>query len=140
MFSKNILKSGGEPLVANKINDGTIISGDVSAQTDLRIDGKILGNITCTSKVVVGATAHISGHIKCNDLTIEGQVKGNLEVNGTLFFRSTAKYEGDVRYRKLIVEEGASISGALFNSTPAAKPATPALQHGTTAATPQTAG
>ena len=116
MFSKLAPKSNLETMVANKINEGTIIIGDISAQTDIRIDGKISGNIHCSAKVVIGASAQIIGHIKCSDLTIEGRVKGNLEVNGTLFFRTTAIFEGDVKYKKLIVEEGAAISGSLVNT------------------------
>lgn len=122
MFSKSITKSNGETLIANKINEGTIISGDISAQTDIRLDGKLIGNINCASKVVIGATAQITGHIKCNDLTIEGKVKGNLEVNGILYFRSNSIFEGDVKYKKLVVEEGATISGSLVNVAAITKP------------------
>ena len=60
-------------MVANRINEGTVISGDISAQTDIRLDGTIMGNIICSSKVVIGSNAHITGHITCNDLTIEGR-------------------------------------------------------------------
>lgn len=125
MFSKIAPKSNLETMVANKINEGTIISGDLTAQTDLRIDGKIIGNITCAAKVVIGASSKVNGHIKCNDLTIEGNLKGNVEVNGTLFFRSTSVFEGDIQYKKLIVEEGATVSGSLISITTIAKP----IQH-----------
>ncbi len=121
MFTK-IQKSNIETMVANKINEGTTITGDISAQTDIRLDGKVLGNISSSSKVVIGPQAQITGHIKCNDLTIEGKIKGNLDVNGILFFRSTAAFEGEVRYKKLIVEEGANISGSLVNSSTVTKP------------------
>ena len=130
-------------MVANKINEGTIISGDVSTQTDIRLDGKIIGNITSASKVVIGSTAHITGHIKCNDLTIEGNVKGNLEVNGILYFRETAHFEGEVKYKKLIVEEGAAISGSLVNMNTVTKPLHQIVQNGQTQTAPpiqQTAG
>lgn len=122
MFSKIAAKSNLETMVANKINDGTVISGNLSAQTDLRIDGKVNGDIHCASKVVIGATSDINGNIKCNDLTIEGKVKGNLEVNGVLFFRNTAAFEGDVKYKKLVVEEGAAINGSLVNIASVVKP------------------
>jgi cytoskeletal protein CcmA (bactofilin family) len=121
MFSK-IQKTNIETMVANKINEGTVITGDISAQTDIRLDGKVHGNIHCSSKVVIGEQAQILGQIKCNDLTIEGKIKGNLEVSGVLFFRSTAVYEGEVKYKKLVVEEGATISGSLVNVPQAAKP------------------
>lgn len=130
MFSKIAQKSNLETMVANKINDGTTITGDIDAQTDIRIDGKITGNITCASKVVIGATSQIAGHIKCNDLTIEGKVKGNIEVNGILFFRTTANFEGDVKYKRLIVEEGANISGSLVNVSSVVKPIQPVLENG----------
>ncbi len=136
MFSKIAPKSNLETMVANKINEGTTINGDIVAQTDLRIDGKILGNISCASKVVIGASAQIAGNIKCIDLTIEGKIKGNLEVDGVLFFRTTAAFEGDVKYKKLIVEEGAAITGSLVNLTTVTKPIQ-AAQNGQTVATIQ---
>jgi cytoskeletal protein CcmA (bactofilin family) len=143
MFSK-ISKTNIETMVANKINEGTVITGDVTAETDIRLDGKILGNINCASKVVIGPVAQITGHIKCNDLTIEGRVKGNLEVTGVLFFRETAMFEGDVKYKKLMVEEGASISGSLVNMNPVTKPLHQMVQNGQTQTTSnpvvQTAG
>ena len=130
MFSKIAQKSNLETMVANKINDGTTITGDLDAQTDIRIDGKIIGNITCASKVVIGATSQVIGHIKCNDLTIEGKVKGNIEVNGILFFRTSANFEGDVKYKKLIVEEGANISGSLVNVSSVVTPIQPVIENG----------
>ncbi len=137
MFSKIAPKSNLETMVANKINEGTVISGDVVAQTDIRIDGKVIGNITCSSKVVIGINAQIIGQIKCNDLTLEGKVKGNLEINGSLFFRATSNFEGDVKYKKLIVEEGASINGSLVNVSSMIKPIQQPEQNGQTNATKQ---
>ncbi|MDB5228024.1 MAG: Integral rane protein CcmA involved in cell shape determination [Bacteroidota bacterium] len=125
-------------MVANKINEGTTISGDVSAQTDIRLDGKVTGNIHCSSKVVIGNTANITGHIKCNDLTIEGKVKGNIEVSGVLFFCASAVFDGDVKYKKLIVEEGANITGSLVNMA-AVKPVQQIVQNGQQSQTQQTA-
>ncbi len=139
MFSKIAPKSNLETMVANKINEGTTINGDIAAQTDLRIDGKILGNISCASKVVIGATAQIAGNIKCIDLTIEGKIKGNLEVNGVLFFRTTAVFEGDVKYKKLIVEEGAAITGSLVNLSATTKPIQQTTQNGQAVSTNQQA-
>ncbi|MEZ5054874.1 MAG: polymer-forming cytoskeletal protein [Chitinophagales bacterium] len=125
MFAKLAAKSNIETMVANKINEGTIINGDIQAATDIRIDGKITGNITSTSRVVIGSSAIVLGNIKCNDLTIEGKLKGTIDVAETLFFRANAQFEGDVTYKKLIVEEGANISGSLVSTTkPAQQQAT----------------
>lgn len=135
MFSKFVPKSNLETMVANKINDGTVINGDIVAQTDIRVDGKISGNISCASKVVIGSAAQIIGNIKCVDLTIEGKIKGNLEVNGTLYFKGTATFAGDVKYEKLIVEEGATIAGSLMNVTAVVAKPTQTIQNGQSTAT-----
>ena len=122
MFSKLTTKNNIEMMVANKINEGTTINGNVSTATDIRIDGTITGNIISASKVVLGANANIIGNIKCKELTIECKLKGNIEVEENLFFRTTARFEGDVKYKKLIVEEGAQISGSLVNTSVTQKP------------------
>ena len=116
MFSNVLSKNSGVPMVANHLNDGTVIRGDVQAQSDMRIDGNVYGDVVCTSKVVIGKTSEIRGNIQCSDLTIEGKVTGNLEVAGTLFLKGTAVFEGDVRYQKIVVEEGARIAGTLFSA------------------------
>ena len=109
-------------MVANHINDGTAINGNMIAQSDMRIDGNIYGNISCTSKVVIGKTSEIKGDIQCADLTIEGKVTGNLSVEGVLILKSSAVFEGDVLYRKIIVEEAATIAGTLVNMKSNAQP------------------
>ena len=111
-------------MVANHLNDGTSVHGNMIAQSDMRIDGNIYGNIACTSKVVIGKTSEIKGNIQCSDLTIEGKVTGNLDVEGVLHPKSTAVFEGDVKYQKIIVEEGAAIVGTLVNLKPAEQPKT----------------
>ena len=96
----------------NRINDGTILKGDVTSNGYFRIDGVIEGNIKTPSKIVVGKTGKIVGTLICNNADIECQVKGILDVEGTLSLRSTSKIEGEVVTGKLAVEQG-----AIFNAT-----------------------
>lgn len=96
----------------NRINDGTILKGDVVSNGYFRIDGVIEGNVKTPSKVVIGKTGKIVGTLTCNNADIEGQVKGNIDVDGTLSLRSTSKIEGKVITGKLAVEQG-----AYFNAT-----------------------
>lgn len=112
---KNVVNASGGTVVANRINLGTTVEGNITADTDIRIEGKLQGNLQCSSKVVIGPTGEMQGDINCADLTIEGKVKGNLTVSGTLYFRATAAFEGKVNYQKLIVEDGSEIKGSLTN-------------------------
>lgn len=113
MFSEKKIKEYDNPGSGqNRINDGTVLKGNVTSNGYFRIDGVIEGNIKTPSKVVVGKTGKIVGTLTCNNADIEGHVKGTLDVEGTLTLRSTSKIEGEVVTGKLAVEQG-----AFFNAT-----------------------
>ena len=113
MFSEKKTKEYDNPGSSqNRINDGTILKGDVTSNGYFRIDGVIEGDIKTPSKVVVGKTGKIIGTLNCGNADIEGYVKGALDVEGTLSLRSTSKIEGEVVTGKLAVEQG-----AFFNAT-----------------------
>ena len=103
----------GESYIANRINKGTSFIGDIKSDSDIRIDGEVRGNIYCLAKVVIGEEGDCKGDIVCAGLTVAGKIIGTLEVNGVFALKKTAFFEGDVHYEKLIVEEGATVSGSL---------------------------
>jgi cytoskeletal protein CcmA (bactofilin family) len=53
MFNKKEEKPSG-PNAMNQFGQGTLINGDVSTEGDVRIDGKVTGNVSSKSKVVIG--------------------------------------------------------------------------------------
>ncbi len=91
----------------NRIIEGTVIKGDISSQVDMRIDGEIIGNISCNGKIVTGHKSKIIGDVVCKMIDIEGVFNGKLEVEGMLHIRKSAKIKGDVYASKLAIEPGA---------------------------------
>jgi len=113
MFSDKKEKSEDNPGTGqNRINDGTIIKGDINSSGYFRIDGSIEGNVKTPSKVVIGKTGVIIGTLSCKNADIEGKIKGILNISGTLTLKATAHIEGEVVVGKLAVEPGAT-----FNAT-----------------------
>lgn len=96
----------------NSITQGAVIEGQLHAESDIRVDGKIKGKLHCSAKVIIGPTGHIEGEIRCKNAVIEGKFTGVLEVEELLNVRETANIEGDVNVNKLIVQPGAA-----FNAT-----------------------
>ena len=96
----------------NQFGQGTVINGDVSTEGDIRIDGKVTGNVTSKAKTVVGDTGVIEGDIVCQNAYIDGRVNGNIEVMELLILSKTAIVMGDIKIRKLVVEEGAKFNGS----------------------------
>lgn len=96
----------------NTLVEGTVIEGQVTAKSDIRIDGMIRGNLNCDGKVIIGITGFIEGQINCTNAVIQGKFEGTLNVKELLNVRESAKINGEVTTGKLIVE-----SGAVFNVT-----------------------
>ncbi len=95
----------------NRIVEGTTITGDINSNEGIRLDGKLLGNLTTKGKLVVGVTGYIKGEIKCNNSDIEGKIEGKIYVNELLSLKSTAKIFGDITTNKLAVEPNAIFTG-----------------------------
>ena len=74
---------GGNPVVSaisnNLITSGTKIEGNVTANSDMRIDGELYGNLICLGKIVIGAEGKIVGDIECQNAVIEAVFQGNLK-------------------------------------------------------------
>ena len=87
----------------------TRIKGDVTASADLHIDGKIEGDVACTS-LVQGESSEITGAVKAESARLSGMVRGTINVRELVVLRS-ARIHGDVHYDSLIIEQGAQVDG-----------------------------
>ncbi|MCP4122566.1 MAG: polymer-forming cytoskeletal protein [Bacteroidetes bacterium] len=114
--SKEVTRQTFQDTIANRISKGAVIEGDVKSETDIRIDGKIKGLLHCTAKVVIGSTGVFEGDMQCKEASLEGQVTGKIDIRGLLTIKKSARIEGEVYYKRLIVEEGANITGSLTMS------------------------
>lgn len=96
----------------NRLVEGTKIIGDVFSESNLRIDGEIQGNISTSSKVVIGEAGILRGNLTCLEADIEGTIEGKLTIESLLILREQAKVHGDILTGKLHIEEGAVFVGA----------------------------
>ncbi len=96
----------------NSITEGTSIKGDIVGNGDMRMDGKLEGNITLTGKLVIGEKGMVHGNVICQNATIIGVVEGNVSVKEFLTMYATAHVRGDILVNKLSVEPGARFTGA----------------------------
>jgi len=96
---------------ANNIRTGTEINGDINCKGDIRIDGKLFGNLKSDGKVIVGENGLIEGTIECAYAIIEGDVKATISVNELLALKATANLVGEITTNKLQIEPGANFSG-----------------------------
>ncbi|MDR1738171.1 MAG: polymer-forming cytoskeletal protein [Candidatus Symbiothrix sp.] len=95
----------------NALATGTLVKGNITAEEDFRIDGKIEGSVDCSGKLVIGPQAEITGDIHCYNLDVFGKIKGNLVVRETLNIKSSGNIVGELIVGQLSVESGAFLNG-----------------------------
>lgn len=96
---------------SNTIGKGTYLEGNVETFGNIRIEGKVTGNIKSKSKVALGPQSHVQGNILAQNADIEGEVKGKVEVSELLVLKATAIINGDIVTGKMVVEPGAVFNG-----------------------------
>jgi len=90
--------------------DATIV-GDIVSNGDIRIDGKLIGNLNCKSKLLVGPKGSVEGNISGNNADILGSVKGNIKMSGQLNLQGKSVITGDVHVSKLQIESTVCFNG-----------------------------
>ena len=120
MFSSKTPSSPPRPASGSRAISGSTFSvlgadmaikGDIVAGTDLHIDGKVEGDITCAS-LVQGESSEVTGAIKAETARFAGVVHGSITARD-LVVLSTARIHGDVHYDSLSIEQGAQVDGRL---------------------------
>ena len=101
----------------------TRIKGDVSATADLHVDGRIEGDVTCSS-LVQGESGEIVGAVTAESARLAGTVRGTIAVRDLVVLKS-ARIHGDVHYDALTIEQGAQVDGRF-----APRAAEPVIQDG----------
>ncbi|MES2763813.1 MAG: polymer-forming cytoskeletal protein [Bacteroidota bacterium] len=111
MFQKVNKTSDSDSASINLIGNGTTITGDVTSNGDVRIDGKLKGNLSISGKLVVGPSGNIEGNIVCQNADVSGEIHGKVNVSELLSLKSTAKVLGDIVTGKISIEPNATFTG-----------------------------
>jgi len=99
------------PGQVNIIGQGTTIEGGLIAASDVRIAGRVVGNVRVEGKTVVTPEGEVEGEIRSTHADVAGHVRGEVIVEERLVLKSTARVEGDLHTKKLVIEDGATFTG-----------------------------
>jgi len=116
----------GKETMAN-IGKSITISGDLTGEEDLVIEGKVEGKVTLpNSQLTIGANGAIKAEVQAKSVVVIGRVAGNVRGTERVEIQATGIVEGDVIAPRLIVAEGAVVNGSIqMTSKPGAASHTP---------------
>lgn len=95
----------------NLIGSGTIIEGKFKSQGSVRVDGRIVGDITAQETVSIGAAGEVEGNVTAKNISVGGKIRGRLAAEEKLVLLSPAVVQGDISAAKLVIDEGATFDG-----------------------------
>lgn len=95
------------------IGSGMTITGNVTVDGTIRIEGRLEGNVTASQGVVMGPEAVVNGDIHAVDAIIGGRVRGAVETTGRLELHATCDVEGEITAPRFKMDEGGRVSGTV---------------------------
>ena len=96
----------------NIIGEGSTLKGNLSTTGNIRLEGKVIGDIKSSSKVACGETSTVDGNVIAENAEIAGKINGKVNVMELLVLKSSAVIQGDISSKNLIIESGATFNGA----------------------------
>ena len=104
------------------IAQGVVIEGRITSSQDLRIDGRVEGTIEVGDHgLIVGARAAVTANLVARSIVISGTVIGNVSATERLDLQATGSVEGDISTPRLLMVEGAVVTGTIDASGHRAK-------------------
>jgi len=98
------------PTSTTIISTGLKVSGDFSGNSDLYIDGEVLGKIRLASaRVTVGPNGRVQADIEAREIVIEGSVHGNLKAGERVQLGATSRMQGSLVSPRIAIEDGARL-------------------------------
>jgi cytoskeletal protein CcmA (bactofilin family) len=88
-----------------------VLQGRLDVQGDLKIAGKVEGELRASGNVTIDATARVEASIDGSNVTVRGDVTGSVTAARRLTLAGKGRLNGDVRVSRLNVEDGATLNG-----------------------------
>ncbi len=95
------------------LGEASVLAGDLRFADDVRIEGRIEGQIHGSRSVVVAAPAEVDATIEAESVEIHGRVVGDLYVRRQTILHKSASVEGEIHTAGIVVEEGARFRGVI---------------------------
>ena len=90
-----------------------IWNGTLRTEGSIHLHGRAEGELHAASDVFVAEGAEVDAHIFADNVVVAGIVRGKIEARGRLELLPQGHVSGDVKAPRLVVHEGAQLSGQL---------------------------
>jgi cytoskeletal protein CcmA (bactofilin family) len=87
--------------------------GELHADEELLIKGRIEGSITHSQRVTVCPEGTVTANVRAQMIVVEGTVTGDLQAEKSVMVRETARLRGNITAPSVSIVEGAQFNGGI---------------------------
>jgi len=99
----------GSTRQASTIGHDLLITGNVTSNGEIRLDGRVQGDIQCLS-LILGENSQLEGTAVADEVVVGGRLIGSIRAL-RVTLQSRSHVEGDLLAQSLAIEEGAYFDG-----------------------------
>lgn len=100
--------------VTATIGPSIAISGDVTGDEDLLVEGRVQGTIKLREhNVTIGQKGSVNADIDANVIVVEGESRGDLHAHERIIVKASGSVVGNVTAPRVVIEDGAKFKGSI---------------------------
>jgi cytoskeletal protein CcmA (bactofilin family) len=100
---------GGQP--STSLGKGSQVTGKLSFEGTVRIDGQVDGEISAQESVVIGETAIVKAQVTADSVVVIGTVTGDITARRRVEIRAPGKLYGNITTPSLVIHDGVVFEG-----------------------------
>ena len=105
------------------IAKGTLLTGEISNEADVLIEGSVVGDIRSSRSIRIGKEGKVQGTLTAEKITINGYLQGKCHATAVKIL-SQGRLDGDIQASELSIERGGIFNGnSQYTAEPAVKAA-----------------
>ena len=85
--------------------------GELSAEEDLVIQGKVEGSITHKQRLTIGREGTVHASVDAQTVVIEGSMEGDVRAEKSVAVKETARMTGNISAPSVTILQGANFNG-----------------------------
>jgi len=90
------------------------ISGDVTGNEDVRIEGRVEGTVNLSDNILtIGKDGQINATANARAIFVEGRVEGDLKADEQIVIQSSGNVRGNIAAPRVTLEDGCKFKGSI---------------------------
>ncbi|HEU5179678.1 MAG TPA: polymer-forming cytoskeletal protein [Candidatus Polarisedimenticolia bacterium] len=104
----------GKSAAATVIGSDHILSGELVSEENIRVHGRVEGNISTSGSLFVEPSGFVKGDITAENVVVEGSVEGTVIAAQKFELRPAGRIQGDIRASVVAIAEDSFLRGRVL--------------------------